>query len=166
MLAFNETGHTKVLSCVYHGWSYSLQGDLVSVPFKDGIKGSGGMASSFRMEAHGPRKLRVAVVHGLVFGTLSEDVPPIEEYLGEPIMTRLGRFLQAEKPLCSGASLRFCRTTGSYMLRIQETPIMQAFSISLYHVQTESIDPEGWDHSERNWRAPRQLFIARPSVEK
>ena len=31
---------------------------------------------------HGPRKLRITTFCGLVFGTLSADAPPIEEYLG------------------------------------------------------------------------------------
>jgi len=37
---------------------------------------------SFKMEQHGPRKLRIAILHGLIFGSFSEDVPSIEEYLG------------------------------------------------------------------------------------
>ena len=39
LLAFDETGNTKMFSCVYHGWCHSLQGDLMSVTFKDGVKG-------------------------------------------------------------------------------------------------------------------------------
>ena len=74
----------KDFSCVYHAWTYDLQGNLIGVAFKDGIKGKGGMAPSFRMEDHHPRKLRIALVHGLVFGSFSDEVLPIGEYLGEP----------------------------------------------------------------------------------
>ena len=65
----------KDFSCVYHAWTYDLKGNLTGVAFKDGIKGKGGMPPSFRMEDHGPRKLRIALVHGLVFGSFSEEVP-------------------------------------------------------------------------------------------
>jgi hypothetical protein len=34
------------------------------------------MPPAFRMEDHGPRKLRVAIVHGLIFGTFAAAAPP------------------------------------------------------------------------------------------
>ena len=92
----------KDFSCVYHAWTYDTKGNLTGIAFKDGIKGKGGMPESFRMEEHNPRKLRVATVHGLVFGSFSEDVPPIEEYLGEEILARIDRVLGGRKPVVLG----------------------------------------------------------------
>jgi anthranilate 1,2-dioxygenase large subunit len=60
------------------------------------------MPETFRMEEHNPRKLRVAIVHGLVFGSFSEDVPSIEEYLGEEILTRIERVLGGRTPVVLG----------------------------------------------------------------
>ena len=51
------------------------------------------MPKSFCQEAHGPRKLRTASVCGLVFASLHEDVPDIEEYLGAEILARIERVL-------------------------------------------------------------------------
>lgn len=99
LLALEDSGKAKDFTCVYHAWSYNLQGDLTGVAFKDGIKGRGGMATSFCMEQHGPRKLRVATVHGLVFGSFSDDVPDIEEYLGDEILSRVERVLGGRKPV-------------------------------------------------------------------
>ncbi len=99
LLALDDSGRAKDFTCVYHAWSYNLQGDLTGIAFKDGIKGRGGMASSFCMEEHGPRKLRVANVHGLVFGSFSDDVPDIEEYLGDEILSRVERVLGGRKPV-------------------------------------------------------------------
>jgi anthranilate 1,2-dioxygenase large subunit len=92
----------KDFSCVYHAWTYDTRGNLTGVAFKDGIKGKGGMPDSFRMEDHNPRKLRVAVVHGLVFGSFSEEVPPIDEHLGEEISARIERVLGGRKPVVIG----------------------------------------------------------------
>ena len=92
----------KDFSCVYHAWTYDRKGNLTGVAFKDGVKGKGGMPPSFRMEQHGPRKLRVAVVHGLIFGSFSEDVPPIEDYLGEEISSRIERVLGGRVPVVLG----------------------------------------------------------------
>jgi anthranilate 1,2-dioxygenase large subunit len=41
-------------------------------------------------------------VHGLVFGSFSEEVPPIEEYLGEAIMARIERVLAGRTPVVLG----------------------------------------------------------------
>ena len=92
----------REFSCVYHAWTYDLKGNLIGVAFKDGIKGKGGMAPTFRMDEHGPRKLRVALVYGLVFGSFSEEVPPIEEYLGDAIMPRIERVLAGRTPVVLG----------------------------------------------------------------
>lgn len=93
LLALEDRGNVAQISCVYHAWSFDLQGNLKGVAFKDGVGGRGGMPPEFCMEAHGPRKLRVASLHGLVFGSFGEDVPPIEEYLGEAVLARIGRVL-------------------------------------------------------------------------
>jgi anthranilate 1,2-dioxygenase large subunit len=92
----------KDFSCVYHAWTYDRQGNLKGIAFKDGVKGKGGMPDSFRMEDHGPRKLRIAILHGLIFGSFSEEVPPIEEYLGDEISSRIERVLGGRKPVVLG----------------------------------------------------------------
>jgi anthranilate 1,2-dioxygenase large subunit len=102
LICLEERGKAKDFSCVYHAWTYDLQGNLTGVAFKDGIKGKGGMPPSFRMEDHGPRKMRVTTIHGLVFGSFSNDVPPIEEYLGEEIMTRMARVFAGRAPVVLG----------------------------------------------------------------
>ncbi len=78
--------------CVYHAWSYDLQGNLKGVAFEQGVNG-GGMPPGFCKEQHHPRKLRVAVFCGLVFGSFSDDVDPIEDYLGDEICERIERVL-------------------------------------------------------------------------
>ena len=89
-------------TCVYHAWTYDRQGNLKEVAFKDGVKGKGGMPDTFRMEDHGPRKLRIAILHGLIFGSFSEDVLPIDEYLGDEISSRIERVLGGRKPVVLG----------------------------------------------------------------
>jgi len=93
LIALEDFGQVREFTCVYHAWSYDLQGNLKAVAFKDGIKGAGGMPECFRMEDHAPRKLRTATICGLVFASASDTVPPIEEYLGEEIVERIERVL-------------------------------------------------------------------------
>jgi anthranilate 1,2-dioxygenase large subunit len=102
MVCLDNQGNAKDFSCVYHAWTYNLQGDLLGVAFKDGVQGQGGMPASFCLEDHGLRKLRVAVLHGLVFGSFSDDVAPLDEYLGAEIVARIERVLGARKPVVLG----------------------------------------------------------------
>ena len=88
LIALDCGGHARDFTCVYHAWNYDLKGNLKAVAFEDGVNGKGGMAKTFCRSDHGPRKLRIAIFCGLVFGSLSDDVPPIEEYLGEEIASR------------------------------------------------------------------------------
>jgi anthranilate 1,2-dioxygenase large subunit len=102
LIALEQRGNTKDFSCVYHAWTYDRQGNLKGVAFKDGIKGKGGMPASFCMEQHNPRKLRLAEAFGIVFGSFSNDVPPLEEHLGEEIYSRVGRVMDGRTPVVLG----------------------------------------------------------------
>jgi anthranilate 1,2-dioxygenase large subunit/terephthalate 1,2-dioxygenase oxygenase component alpha subunit len=93
LIALDGGGRVRDFTCVYHAWNYDLKGNLKAVAFEDGVAGKGGMAKTFCRADHGPRKLRVATFAGLVFGSLSDDVPPIEEYLGEEIAGKIARVL-------------------------------------------------------------------------
>jgi phenylpropionate dioxygenase-like ring-hydroxylating dioxygenase large terminal subunit len=93
LIALDSGGKARDFTCVYHAWNYDLKGNLKAVAFEDGVAGRGGMAKTFCRSDHGPRKLRIATFAGLVFGSLSDDVPPIEEYLGEEIANRIKRVL-------------------------------------------------------------------------
>jgi phenylpropionate dioxygenase-like ring-hydroxylating dioxygenase large terminal subunit len=93
LIALEDSGNAEDFTCVYHAWRYDLEGNLKGIAFQNGINGKGGMPDSFCMEAHGPRKLRIATLSGLVFGSLHDDVPPIEEYLGDEIVSHIERVL-------------------------------------------------------------------------
>jgi anthranilate 1,2-dioxygenase large subunit len=102
LIALDDRGTAKEFTCVYHAWTYSVEGELTGVAFKDGIKGRGGMPESFRLDRHWPRKLRLAVVHGLVFGSFDNDVPDVEDYFGEEILDRIERVLGGRTPVVIG----------------------------------------------------------------
>lgn len=93
LICLENGGNAKQFQCVYHAWSYDLKGNLTGVAFEKGVRGKGGMPSSFCKDHHGPRKLRVATLCGLVFASFSEDVEPLEEYLGQEIVAKIERVL-------------------------------------------------------------------------
>ncbi len=78
-----ERGNDNKFRCIYHQWCYDLKGDLIGVPFRRGVNGAGGYPEDFDMKAHGLQKLRVGSYRGIIFGSFSDAVPPLEDYLGD-----------------------------------------------------------------------------------
>jgi anthranilate 1,2-dioxygenase large subunit/terephthalate 1,2-dioxygenase oxygenase component alpha subunit len=126
------------------------------------------MPESFRKDEHNTRKLRVATFCGLVFGSFSDDVPDIEDYLGPEIATRIervlgrpveviGRFTQA---LPNNWKLYFENVKDSYHASLLHT-FFTTFEINRlsqkggvivdetggHHVSYSMIDPDTVDDS-------------------
>ena len=93
LICLDDCGTVKDFHCVYHAWRYDLRGNLKSIAFRHGVNGQGGMPADFRMESHGPRKVRLTTLCGLVFGTLDPHAPDIETYIGPEITARIRRVL-------------------------------------------------------------------------
>lgn len=189
LLALDDRGSSASgFTCVYHAWSYNLQGDLTGVAFKDGVKGEGGMPPSFCLEAHGPRKLRLASVHGLVFGSFSDEVPDIEDYLGDIIMTHIARVLGGRKPVILG---RFTQALPNnwklYMENVKDSyhaSILHLFFTTFeinhlaqrggiivdesggHHISYSAIDrnAEKESYSEQKLRSDSEYSLADPSL--
>jgi len=95
-------GHAEQLTCPYHLWSYSLEGDLTGVTFLRGVQGKGGMPPCFDKKDHGLTKLRVAAFGGLVFGTYDDDTPALPDYLGPHAVAQIERLLVQRRPKVLG----------------------------------------------------------------
>lgn len=93
LLCFEQRGNVKEINCIYHGWTYDLQGHLTGVAFEHGVKRQGGMPPGFRKEEHHLRRLRVAEIAGLVFATFDPDAPDLETYLGHEVCGGIRRVL-------------------------------------------------------------------------
>lgn len=81
MLCRRKTGNKNSFTCPFHGWTFGNNGKLLKA--KD--ESTGGYPETFKHEgSHDLKKLpRFASYRGFLFGSLSEDVQPLETYLGE-----------------------------------------------------------------------------------
>ena len=84
-------GNAKEFMCVYHHWLYNLKGELLGVPFERGVGGKGGMPKDFNKANHGLKMLKVDTYKEAIFGTFSDDVEPLKEYLGPSILGGIDR---------------------------------------------------------------------------
>src|SRR6202040_1969029 len=121
LLVLKDSGEARDITCVYHNWSYDLCGNLTGVAFRRGLGGKGGMPPECRPETYGPRKLRLATLCGLVFGTLSAETPPIEDYLGPEILSRIRRVMCAPAKLLGGYSQALPSNWKLYMENVKDT---------------------------------------------
>lgn len=78
-LCRTHRGNRKFLTCSYHGWSFDITGKLRDVKDHD----NGGYTTGFDDGNHNLKEIaRLGVYHGFIFGSLSADVPDLEQALG------------------------------------------------------------------------------------
>ena len=75
-----EKGNAASHVCLYHGWAYDSTGANVGIRQRR----AGDYPPSFDKDDHGlVRIARLDSYKGLIFGSLSPDVPPLHEHLGD-----------------------------------------------------------------------------------
>lgn len=73
-----KAGNKKNFVCPFHGWTYSSAGDLLDVTEEE----VGGYSAGFNRGDFGlPQLARLEIYRGFIFGSLSRDVLPLEDYL-------------------------------------------------------------------------------------
>jgi salicylate 5-hydroxylase large subunit len=78
---------------------------------------NGGMPPGFDLKEHGLTRLRVAVLHGLVFATFSEEAEPLEQYLGPQILPWLDRIFAGRQLKLLGTNRQ--RIPGNWKLMME-----------------------------------------------
>jgi len=129
LLCLKDRGSAKEIACVYHNWTYDLQGNLTGVAFRRGIKGQGGMPEDAQPESQGPRKLRVTTFCGLVFATLSEATPSFERYVGAEVAARIRRVMKEPVRVLGGYSQILPSNWKLYFENVKDT-----YHASLLHL--------------------------------
>ena len=75
-----ELGNASHFRCPYHAWTYKNTGELVGLPFHEDA--FGGDANLSRKEMALMPAPRLAIHRGLIFASLDENAPPLEEHMG------------------------------------------------------------------------------------
>ena len=74
-LCSTARGNSRSFQCTYHGWTFSLAGDLTGVPHPGGFHRP-------KSELGLDRPGQVGDYRGFVFANLSGEAPPLESHLG------------------------------------------------------------------------------------
>ena len=80
MVCHERRGHRRIHVCKYHGWSYDSSGCNVAIK----SRAAGDYTPAFDDDSHHLQPVaRLAEYRGFVFASLSPDVPPLDEHLGD-----------------------------------------------------------------------------------
>ena len=94
-------GNRTHFVCPYHQWSYKLDGSLMGVPFRRGVRQGdevqGGMPEDFDNAEHGLTALKVAARGGVVFASCDHQVESLEDYLGPVILGYFDRLFNGRE---------------------------------------------------------------------
>ena len=165
LLCAEQRGQTKQFTCVYHNWSFDLDGRLRGVAFRHGIRGQGGLPADFDFAAHGLQRLRVEVLHGLVFATFSTHVAPLSDYLGPRMTEHIARIFNRPVRLLGSYSQFMHNNWKLYMENVKDTyhaSILHLFltTFGLNRLSMEGgleISPCGGHHLSWSKRATEQM---------
>jgi anthranilate 1,2-dioxygenase large subunit len=73
---YGNLADSKCLTCIYHNWRYDLTGKLLSATQPQDFP------VDFSKDQYGLPTARLETYAGAIFATLSDETPPLSEYLG------------------------------------------------------------------------------------
>ncbi len=76
-------GNRKTLQCLYHGWTFGLDGSLLRVPGFEGTE-------NFDQACHGLREVRAETWGPYIFVNLDDDAAPLAEMWGDAFLQTSG----------------------------------------------------------------------------
>jgi len=106
LVAIGQRGNVRQFNCMYHGWSFALDGTLLHVPLQSGYEGT---AFDRCNPAYGlPPLPAVASYRGFVFARLASAGPGLEDFLGgaRQIFDHLIDLAPGGRVIVTGASFR------------------------------------------------------------
>lgn len=133
-----KKGKAASFVCPYHGWGYGLDGVLRGVPMADGYD------ENFDKSDHGLVNLRTESYQGLIFATLNDEAPTLDEFLGDAkpwidlFMKQGGGY-----PVAFGGEHKF-RFPGNWKIQLENTT--DAYHFPVVHKSfLQSLDAQAED---------------------
>ncbi|MFD3589830.1 Rieske 2Fe-2S domain-containing protein [Streptomyces sp. NPDC058683] len=128
-------GNGNGFTCPYHAWSYALDGTLRGIPYPEGYE------DVLEKKDLPLQRLKVATYAGMVFATFSEDIEPLEDFLGGARLW-IDRFMKqgAGYPIKVQGEHRF-RFNGNWKIQLENTTDWYHFPI-VHRSWMSSVDAE------------------------
>lgn len=79
LICHRDAGNARRHTCQYHGWVFDSAGKCVDVKGME----EGAYTDGFKAQDHNLRRVKLGNYRGFLFGSLNDDVAPIETHLGD-----------------------------------------------------------------------------------
>ncbi|MFF7474767.1 Rieske 2Fe-2S domain-containing protein [Streptomyces sp. NPDC008092] len=128
-------GNGNGFTCPYHAWSYGLDGSLRGIPYPEGYE------DVVEKKDLPLQRLKVGSYAGMVFASFSEDIEPLEDFLGGARLW-IDRFMKqgAGYPIKVQGEHRF-RFAGNWKIQLENTTDWYHFPI-VHRSWMASVDAE------------------------
>ncbi|MCX4902836.1 aromatic ring-hydroxylating dioxygenase subunit alpha [Streptomyces sp. NBC_00878] len=128
-------GNGNGFTCPYHAWSYALDGTLRGIPYPEGYE------DVVEKKDLPLQRLKVGSYAGMVFASFSEDIEPLEDFLGGARLW-IDRFMKqgAGYPIKVQGEHRF-RFNGNWKIQLENTTDWYHFPI-VHRSWMASVDAE------------------------
>ncbi|MER5789285.1 aromatic ring-hydroxylating dioxygenase subunit alpha [Streptomyces sp. NPDC001980] len=128
-------GNGNGFTCPYHAWSYSLDGSLRGIPYPEGYE------DVVEKKDLPLQRLKVGSYGGMVFASFTEDIEPLEDFLGGARLW-IDRFMKqgAGYPIKVQGEHRF-RFDGNWKIQLENTTDWYHFPI-VHRSWMASVDAE------------------------
>lgn len=136
-----ECGNAKQFECLYHGWTYDTNGDLLGVSVPEGN------APQFDMRDFGLARVpRVGEYRGFVFASCAADGMAFEDFLG-PMKPNVDDLVDRspDGELLVDAGVHRYMFRGNWKLQIEN--VLDSFHVPFSHAST--VDKKGEQFSRR-----------------
>ncbi|MFG3289129.1 Rieske 2Fe-2S domain-containing protein [Streptomyces sp. NPDC048179] len=128
-------GNGNGFTCPYHAWSYGLDGSLRGIPYPEGYE------DVVEKKDLPLQRLKVGTYAGMVFASFSDDIEPLEDFLGGARLW-IDRFMKqgAGYPIKVQGEHRF-RFNGNWKIQLENTTDWYHFPI-VHRSWMASVDAE------------------------
>ena len=136
-----DRGNAKRFECLYHGWTYDTNGDLLVVPMPEGC------APDFDKKNFGLTAVpRIGQYRGFVFASCAEDGPSLDDHIG-PMKANIDDLVDRapDGELILDAGMHRYMFRGNWKLQVEN--VLDSFHVPFSHAST--VNRQGVQFSRR-----------------
>ena len=136
ILVHEEESSGKFMTCNYHGWKFTPEGDLAFVPSPEDFK-QGSPCGKLRLV-----EIPCEEWAGFVWYSMNEDVLPLAEFLG-PVKTQIESYRMEEM-----ARTKWVTIDGDFNWKIVQDNFCESYHLPFVHPQTKYFMEQNYRHCQ------------------
>ena len=142
ILMHEEQGSKKFLTCKYHGWMFTADGELARVPAAEDYP-QGNPCGKLRLT-----EIPCETFAGFIWYSMDEKIKPLDDYLG-PLKEQLGRYKMEQMK-----RTHWMTVEGEFNWKIVQDNFNESYHLPFVHPQTRYILEQSYLDCQFDMYAP------------